>query len=54
MELEDINSLCRLCGTYSDKMIDVLNGFQDSNESKDQSTNILEIIHNCLPVQVYE
>lgn len=55
MEPEDINSLCRLCGTYSDKMIDVLDSYQDKNSSKDQSneSNILEIIHNCLPVQVH-
>lgn len=47
MEPEDINSLCRLCGTYSENMIDILGDYQDK-----QPPTILEIIHNCLPVQV--
>lgn len=55
MEPQDINSLCRLCGTYSEKMIDVLNHYREKQAQEYQSNepNILEIIHNCLPVQVY-
>lgn len=53
MEPQEINSLCRLCGTFSNNMIDVLSEYQDKPLLKNQS-NILEIIHNCLPVQVYK
>lgn len=52
MEAEQISSLCRLCGTYSKNMIDVLNGYEDTQLIENQS-NIIEIIHNCLPVQVF-
>lgn len=48
MDPEDIHSLCRLCGIFSENMIDVLMNGPSKNED-----NILEIIHNCLPVQVY-
>lgn len=51
MESEDIYKLCRLCGTCSEKMVDVLNCVKkESNETS--QPNILEIIHNCLPVQI--
>lgn len=51
MEPNEIHSLCRLCGTFSENMIDVLNWHQDK-PSPANETNILEIIHNCLPVQI--
>lgn len=51
MEPDDTNNLmllCRLCGTFSDNMIDVLDGSSQSRNGVD----LLDIIHNCLPVQV--